>query len=79
MMHTRMHLLTYQLGSRANLDVVDNAFISGKIISDYLDHAAFANRTRMIPDYALLVGGDSAAPENETTKSCNYIWWSCWY
>ena len=67
MMHTRMHLLTLQLLPRANLDVVGNAFISGKIISDYLDHAVFANRTENDSDYALLVGGDSAAPENEAT------------
>ena len=55
------------MAPRANLDVVGNAFISGKIISDYLDHAAFANRTENDSDYALLVGGDSAAPENEAT------------
>ena len=52
---------------RANLDVVGNAFISGKIISDYLDNAAFANRTETTSDYALLVGGDSATPANEAT------------
>ena len=52
---------------RANLDVVGNTFISGKIISDYLDNAAFANRTETSTDYALLVGGDSATPANEAT------------
>ena len=52
---------------RANLDVVGNAFISGKIISDYLSHPAFANRTETTSDYALLVGGDSATPANEAT------------
>ena len=52
---------------RANLDVVGTAFISGKTIGDYLDHAAFANRTETAQDNALLVGGNSASPGNEAT------------
>ena len=50
---------------RANLDVVGTAFISGKTISNYLDHAQFANRTEVAQDNALLVGGNSASPGNE--------------
>ena len=52
---------------RANLDVVGTTFISGKTIGDYLDHAAFANRTETAQDNALLVGGNSASPGNEAT------------
>ena len=52
---------------RANLDVVGNAFISGKKISDYLNHAAFGDRTENAEGNALLVGGDSANPNNEAT------------
>jgi hypothetical protein len=50
---------------RANLDVVGTTFISGKTISNYLDHALFANRTEVAQDNALLVGGNSASPGNE--------------
>ena len=49
---------------RANLDVVGNAFISGKTITNYLDHAIFSNRTQQTEYNALLVGGDSADPTN---------------
>ena len=52
---------------RANLDVVGNAFISGKKISDYLNHDAFGDRTENAEGNALLVGGDSANPNNEAT------------
>ena len=52
---------------RANLDVVGTAFISGKTIADYLDHDAFSARTEDTEDNALLVGGDSANPNNEAT------------
>ena len=52
---------------RANLDVVGTAFISGKTIADYLDHDAFSARTEDAEDNALLVGGDSANPNNEAT------------
>ena len=52
---------------RANLDVVGTAFISGKTISDYLDHTVYGNRTEVAEDNALLVGGDSATPDNEAT------------
>ena len=55
--------------ARANLDVVGTAFISGKTISqtEYLDNAAFANRTEAAQDNAFLVGGDSGTPDNEAT------------
>ena len=52
---------------RANLDVVGTAFISGKTINNYLDHTVYANRTETAEDNALLVGGDSASPDNEAT------------
>ena len=52
---------------RANLDVVGTAFISGKTIADYLDHDTFAARSEDAEDNALLVGGDSANPNNEAT------------
>ena len=52
---------------RANLDVVGTAFISGKTIPDYLDHTVYGNRTEVAENNALLVGGDSATPNNEAT------------
>ena len=52
---------------RANLDVVGTAFISGKTIPDYLDYTVYGNRTEVAEDNALLVGGDSATPDNEAT------------
>ena len=52
---------------RANLDVVGNAFISGKTIQNYLDHTVYGNRTETAENNALLVGGDSASPDNEAT------------
>ncbi|QPB08097.1 virion structural protein [Synechococcus phage S-H9-1] len=52
---------------RANLDVVGTTFISGKTIGNYLDHALFSNRTETAQDNALLVGGNSASPDNEAT------------
>ena len=52
---------------RANLDVVGTAFISGKTIADYLDHDTLAARSEDAEDNALLVGGDSANPNNEAT------------
>ena len=52
---------------RANLDVVGTAFISGKTISNFLDHSVYANRTEVEQDNAFLVGGDSATPDNEAT------------
>ena len=50
---------------RANLDVVGNAFISGRTTGDFLDHTNFADRDKTAEDNALLVGGDSAAPNDE--------------
>ena len=50
---------------RANLDVVGNAFISGRVTGDFLDHTNFADRDKTDIDNALLVGGDSAAPNDE--------------
>ena len=52
---------------RANLDVVGTTFISGKTVSNYLDHALFSNRTEVAQDNALLVGGNSASPGVEAT------------
>ena len=50
---------------RANLDVVGNAFISGRVTGDFLDHTNFADRDKTAIDNALLIGGDSAAPNDE--------------
>ena len=50
---------------RANLDVVGTAFISGRTTGDFLDHTNFADRDKTAEDNALLVGGDSAAPNDE--------------
>jgi len=50
---------------RANLDVVGTAFISGRTTADFLDHTNFADRDKTAVDNALLVGGDSAAPNDE--------------
>ena len=50
---------------RANLDVVGNAFISGRIVDDYLDHNNFAARNKQDIDNAFLVGGNSGSPDNE--------------
>jgi hypothetical protein len=50
---------------RANLDVVGNAFISGRIVDDYLDHNNFAARNKQDVDNAFLVGGNSGSPDNE--------------
>jgi len=52
---------------RANLDVVGNAYISGRKTPDYLSHTNFADRDKnRIPD-ALLVGGDSSAVADYAT------------
>ena len=50
---------------RANLDVVGTTFISGRTTADFLDHTNFADRDKTAQDNALLVGGDSAAPNDE--------------
>ena len=50
---------------RANLDVVGNAFISGRATGDFLNHASFADRDKNRISDALVVGGDSAAPNDE--------------
>ena len=50
---------------RANLDVVGTTFISGRTTDDFLDHTNFADRDKTAEDNALLVGGDSAAPNDE--------------
>ena len=52
---------------RANLDVVGNLFVSGTIIPDYLDYPTFASRPQEFTDHAVIVGGDSATPDNEAT------------
>ena len=50
---------------RANLDVVGNAYISGRKTPDYLQHTQFADRDKNRIADALIVGGDSAAPADE--------------
>ena len=45
---------------RANLDVVGTAWISGKTIADFVNHATYAARTLTSEDHAFMVGGDSA-------------------
>ena len=55
--------------ARATLDVVGNAFFSGKQLSstNYLLNSALADRTFNEIDHALLVGGDSVTPNNLAT------------
>ena len=50
---------------RANLDVVGNAYISGRKTPDYLQHTQFADRDKNRIKDALIVGGDSSAPNDE--------------
>jgi len=54
---------------RANLDVVGNAFISGRTLTstNYNVHSTLADRTFNDVDNALLIGGDSTAPNDEAT------------
>ena len=54
---------------RANLDVVGTAFISGKTLAanNYTNNALLANRTFVEQNNALLVGGNSASPNDEAT------------
>ena len=53
---------------RANFDVVGTAFISGKTLAtspnNYIANSTLAARTFINQDNALLVGGDSATPNN---------------
>jgi len=51
---------------RANLDVVGTAFISGKKINSYLTETG-TTKTQTNQDNALLVGGDSATPNDAAT------------
>ena len=51
---------------RANLDLVGNAFISGKKILSYSTESS-TTKTETNQDYAFLVGGDSATPSNIST------------
>jgi hypothetical protein len=51
---------------RANLDVVGNAFISGRSTGDFLDHSNFADRDKTDIDNAFLVGGDSDTPNDQS-------------
>lgn len=51
---------------RANLDVVGDAFISGKKINDYLNETTVV-KTETDLDHALLVGGDSSDPDDTAT------------
>ena len=50
---------------RANLDVVGNAYISGRKTPDYLQHTNFADRDKNRITDALIVGGDSSVPNDE--------------
>jgi len=56
---------------RANLDLVGTAFISGKTLAtspnDFISNPTLAGRTFINQDNALLVGGDSATPNNAAT------------
>jgi hypothetical protein len=57
---------------RANLDVVGTVFISGKTLetganNNFISNPLLADRTFNNEDNALLVGGDSATPDNEAT------------
>lgn len=53
---------------RANLDIVGTTFISGKTLAispnNYIANATLGARTFINQDNALLVGGDSATPDN---------------
>jgi hypothetical protein len=53
---------------RANLDIVGTTFISGRVLStspnNFVANPLLANRTFNKVDNALLVGGDSATPNN---------------
>ena len=51
---------------RANLDVVGNAFISGKSVTSYLTETTTV-KTEVELDNALLVGGDSSDPNEYAT------------
>ena len=51
---------------RANLDVVGNAFISGKSVDSWLTESSII-KTETEMDNALLVGGDSANPSDIST------------
>jgi len=52
---------------RANLDVVGNAYISGRKTTDFLDHTNFADREKNAIADALIVGGNSADPTTYST------------
>ena len=52
---------------RANLDVVGNAYISGRKTTDWLDHTNFADREKNKISDAFVVGGDSLNPTNYST------------
>ena len=48
---------------RANLDVVGNVFISGRTTADYLEHTDYQSRDKTAINNALMIGGDSLAPD----------------
>ena len=50
---------------RANLDVVGTTFISGRTTDDFNNHTNFADRDKNAENNAFLVGGDSAAPNDQ--------------
>jgi hypothetical protein len=52
---------------RANLDIVGNAYISGRKTTNWLSHDNFANRNKNAIADALVVGGDSTTPTNYST------------
>jgi len=55
--------VSVETSPRANLDLVGNAFISGKKILNYLNEPG-TTKTETTIDNAFLVGGDSATPNN---------------
>ena len=58
--------ITSETDPRANLDLVGNAFISGRSIDNYLNETTIV-KTETDLDNALLVGGDSANPDDLAT------------
>ena len=60
--HTNAFVDAATTDPRANLDVVGNAYISGKKTTNYLQHTIFADRNKNAIADAFIVGGDSGSP-----------------
>jgi hypothetical protein len=60
--HTNAFVDAGTTDPRANLDVVGNAYISGKKTTNYLQHTNFADRNKNAIADAFIVGGDSGSP-----------------